>query len=87
LVSWVIHRPTFDTNLRHIAYTCIVIYVVKEADGSIPRETVLQDYRVPLNLIERWGNAMGILNFSSYRIPFVVILLLFLYQNPRPVAA
>ncbi|AQK96550.1 DNA methyl transferase4 [Zea mays] len=35
-------------------------FLVKEADGGTPDETVLQDYMVPVNLIERWGNAMDI---------------------------
>lgn len=41
--------------------------IVKEADGGIPSETVLQDYIVPLNLIERWGNAMDIVYPESKR--------------------
>jgi len=36
-------------------------FLVKEADGGIQNEIILQDYIVPLNLIERWGSAMGIL--------------------------
>jgi len=36
-------------------------FLVKEADGGIQNEIILQDYIVPLNLIERWGSAMGVL--------------------------
>lgn len=40
---------------------------LKEADGCTPSETVSQDYIVPLNLIERWGNAMDIVYPESKR--------------------
>ncbi|OEL20854.1 hypothetical protein BAE44_0018125 [Dichanthelium oligosanthes] len=42
-------------------------FLVKEADGGIQNETILQDYIVPLNLIERWGNAMDIVYPESKR--------------------
>ncbi|CAO2183354.1 unnamed protein product [Urochloa humidicola] len=42
-------------------------FLVKEADGGIHNETILQDYIVPLNLIERWGNAMDIVYPESKR--------------------
>lgn len=42
-------------------------FLVKEADGGTPDETVLQDYMVPVNLIERWGNAMDIVYPESKR--------------------
>ncbi|KAJ1284279.1 hypothetical protein BS78_03G192800 [Paspalum vaginatum] len=42
-------------------------FLVKEADGGIRNESVLQDYLVPLNLIERWGNAMDIVYPGSKR--------------------
>jgi len=38
-------------------------FLVKEADGGIQNEIILQDYIVPLNLIERWGSAMAVLLF------------------------
>ncbi|PAN29743.1 hypothetical protein PAHAL_5G247300 [Panicum hallii] len=42
-------------------------FLVKEADGCIQNGTILQDYIVPLNLIERWGNAMDIVYPESKR--------------------
>ncbi|KAL5220755.1 hypothetical protein ABZP36_025468 [Zizania latifolia] len=39
----------------------------KESDGCITSETVCQDYVVPLNLIERWGNAMDTVYPESKR--------------------
>ncbi|KAF0898610.1 hypothetical protein E2562_008193 [Oryza meyeriana var. granulata] len=38
-----------------------------ESDGCTPSEMVFQDYVVPLNLIERWGNAMDIVYPESKR--------------------
>lgn len=42
-------------------------FLVKEADGGIRSESILEDYIVPLNLIERWGNAMDIVYPGSKR--------------------
>ena len=53
-------------------------YVVMEADAGIQNQTILQDYIVPLNFIERWGNAMGILGSFLYKVTFFIIFLLFL---------
>jgi len=53
-------------------------FLVMEADAGIQNQTILQDYIVPLNLIERWGNAMGILGSFLYKVTFFIIFLLFL---------
>lgn len=50
-----------------------VSYVVKEADGGIRNESFLQDYIVPINLIERWGNAMGILLSCIDELPSLLV--------------
>jgi len=42
-------------------------FLVKEADGGTRNESVLQAYMVPVNLIERWGNAMDIVYPESKR--------------------
>jgi len=42
-------------------------FLVMEADAGIQNQTILQDYIVPLNLIERWGNAMDIVYPESKR--------------------
>uniref|UniRef100_A0A0E0JL32 Uncharacterized protein n=1 Tax=Oryza punctata TaxID=4537 RepID=A0A0E0JL32_ORYPU len=42
---------------------------VNGSDGCTPSGIISQDYVVPLNLIERWGNAMGIFFFLGLRLP------------------
>nr|AVY91726.1 DNA methylase [Saccharum hybrid cultivar SP80-3280] len=42
-------------------------FLVKEADGGTRNDSILQDYMVPVNLIERWGNAMDIVYPESKR--------------------
>ncbi|XP_048563502.1 tRNA (cytosine(38)-C(5))-methyltransferase 2 [Triticum urartu] len=44
-----------------------IISDFKEADECTPIETASHDYTVPLNLIERWGNAMDIVYPESKR--------------------
>ncbi|XP_062205121.1 tRNA (cytosine(38)-C(5))-methyltransferase 2 isoform X1 [Phragmites australis] len=62
-------QSSYDQGEEELELVCKPIreFLVKEADGGMPRETVLQDYRVPLNLIERWGNAMDIVYPESKR--------------------
>ncbi|TVU34588.1 hypothetical protein EJB05_16425 [Eragrostis curvula] len=58
-----------DQDQEQLELDCKPIkeFLVKEDDGGVSRETVFQDYRVPLNLIERWGNAMDIVHSESKR--------------------
>ncbi|KAG8077204.1 hypothetical protein GUJ93_ZPchr0007g5627 [Zizania palustris] len=51
----------------------------KESDGCITSETVCQDYVVPLNFIERWGNAMGILPFLDWILQFYHLMIFIYY--------
>ncbi|KAL6614931.1 hypothetical protein ACP70R_037201 [Stipagrostis hirtigluma subsp. patula] len=58
-----------DQNEEELELVCNPIrdFLVKEADGGIPSEMILENYLVPLNLIERWGNAMDIVYPESKR--------------------
>uniref|UniRef100_A0A0A9E622 Si687064e06 n=1 Tax=Arundo donax TaxID=35708 RepID=A0A0A9E622_ARUDO len=62
-------QSSHDQDEQELELVCKPIkeFLVKEPDGGIPTETVLQDCVVPLNLIERWGNAMDIVYPESKR--------------------
>ncbi|RCV26165.1 hypothetical protein SETIT_5G223800v2 [Setaria italica] len=71
-VSQTMNSTSQDSDLRteeELDPVCKPVkdFLVKEDDGGIRNETILQDYIVPLNLIERWGNAMDIVYPESKR--------------------
>ncbi|BAS73127.1 Os01g0612000 [Oryza sativa Japonica Group] len=67
--SKLLRTPTFLTLVRAGHNRCNqdssgTISDINGSDGCTPSGIISQDYVVPLNLIERWGSAMGIFFFS-----------------------